>query len=311
MMNSILRNIGRPVKHSLRNWRLRGRHKNIEVNPKEHIDSVFIYAFGHTVNWEKPNDINEVIQWLKIYSDTTKWSLYADKYRVREYVKSFGLEEILVPLYGKWNHAWQIKWNKLPDRFIMKVNNGSGDTKICHSKKDINKWQWMSDFSILLHRKIGYEMYEPQYNRMKPCIIAEQLLDHTKQSVSSSSLIDYKVWCFHGEPQFIWVAINRTSSSCEIDMFDTSWNRRSEMCTYSSHYLQMKSIVPPPLNLVQMLNAAKKLSENIPLVRVDFYEVDKKLYFGEMTMTPAGGYVNYLNNDALVEMRDRFYKSKN
>lgn len=310
-MNSILRYLGRPIKHLWRNWKLREWRKNIETNPQKHIDSVFIKAFGHTVNWEKPNDINEVIQWLKLYSDTTNWPLYADKFRVREYVKDRGLEEILVPLYGKYNHVLQINWEKLPDKFIMKVNNGSGDTKICHTKKDINKLEWMSDFSILLHRKIGYEMWEPQYNKMKPCIIVEELLDETKQSIKSSSLIDYKVWCFHGEPYYIFVVLNRTRSYCETDMYDRLWNRRSDMLLYSDHYRRNTAIIPTPVNLEKMLDAAKLLSENIPLVRVDFYEVGKKLYFGEMTMTSAGGYMNYLTNDALIEMRDRFFESKN
>lgn len=309
-MNSTLRLLGRPLLHWWRNLKLRRKYKAIDTNPKAHIDSVFMYAFGRTVNWENPQDINEVIQWLKIYSDTSRWSLYADKYRVREYVKSCGLEDLLVPLYGKWDYAWQINWKELPEQFIMKVNNGSGDTKICTSKKDIDKLQWWSDFSVLLHHKIGYEMYEPQYSKMKPCIIAEQLLDYTKQSVSSSSLIDYKVWCFHGEPKYIWVITNRTKESCNQDMYDVFWNRKNGMCLYTSHYQCNSCVLPPPVNLLEMLNAAEKLSKNVPLARVDFYEVDGKLYFGEMTMTSAGGFMDFLTEEALIQMRNDFYRAK-
>lgn len=254
-MNPTLRLIGRPLMQRWRNLKLKKKYNSIDANPKAHIDSAFMYAFGRIVNWENPQDINEVIQWLKIYSDTSQWSLYADKYRVREYVKSCGLEDLLVPLYGKWDHAWQINWKELPEQFIMKVNNGSGDTKICTSKNEIDKLQWWSDFSVLLQRKIGYEMYEPQYNKMKPCIIAEELLDYTKQSVPSSSLIDYKVWCFHGEPKYVWVVINRTKDSCETDMYDIQWNRRSDMCLYTHHYQRIIGpSIPPPIRCIKWLS---------------------------------------------------------
>lgn len=305
-----LKNILRPFVRSVRYLRLYNFHRYVESNPKQFIDEAFEYAFGHKVNWEHPQDINEVIQWLKLYSDTSQWSLFADKYRVREYVKSCGLEHLLVPLYGKWDHVWQINWRKLPERFIMKVNNGSGDTRICRSKKDIDKLEWMSYFMILLHHKIGYDTYEPHYWRIKPCIIAEQLLDHTKQVISSASLIDYKVWCFHGEPKYIWVVINRNKESCDTDMYDIYWNRRSDMCLYTAHYKQVNCFIPSPKNLTEMLSAAKKLSVGVPLVRVDFYEVDSKLYFGEMTMASAGGYNDFFTKDALIEMRDRFYETK-
>ena len=294
-------------------WYIRRQYPRIKEqrkNPVVWIDKEYFRMFKKNIDWEHPRDLNQIIQWLKIYSDTSRWSLYADKYRVREYVKSCGLEDLLVPLYGKWDHIWQIKWQDLPNQFVMKVNNGSGDVRICYDKNQINRLEWKAYFFMLLHEKYGYACYQPHYDKIKPCIIAEKLLDINKQAIKSTSLIDYKVWCFYGTPKYIWVVANRNHDNCEVDMYDVDWNHRSEMCLETNQYLRMHQTMPKPKNLQKMLDAATKLSKDCSLVRVDFYEVDGKLYFGEMTMTSAGGFMDFFTDCALQEMAEIYYNKK-
>lgn len=236
-----------PFYHRLREpliwWRMR-EHRN---NPKHVVSEVFRYVFGRDLNWENPQDLNEKIQWLKFNSDTSAWTRLADKYAVRDYVKECGFEDMLVPLYGKWNRVRDIEWDKLPNEFIMKTNHGSNDAKICRDKSKIDLAEWRYHFKLALRRKYGWANCEPHYLAIKPCIIAEKLLDATKQVIPSSSLIDYKIWCTNGVVQYIWACYNRTASSVQVMMYDKDWNACPEMCVDTHHYRIAAQLLPPPI----------------------------------------------------------------
>lgn len=270
--------------------------------PKLLVTILYRQAFGKWINWKNPQDLNEKIHWLKFYTDTTLWTLLADKYRVRKYVKEKGCPEILVKLYGAWDKPTLIDWENLPNEFVMKSNGGCGDVLICKDKSMIDKNQWIKHFEKVIKMKCGYERGEPHYNTIKPVIIAEELLDSNKQSVSSSSLIDYKIWCFNGEPYSILVCSNRTHNTLELSDYDLDWNYHPEHSKYGRHYVKASQVLPRPLSLNKMLDYARKLSKGLPQVRVDFYEIDGKPYFGEMTMTSAGGFMDYYTDEYLKEM---------
>ena len=108
-------------------------------SPKKWADFLYRYKFNKKLDWDNPKDINEKINWLKFNHDTTRWTELADKYRVREYVESLGYGEFLPKLYGKWDRAEDIEWDKLPKKFVMKVNNGSGDVLLCENKDELDK----------------------------------------------------------------------------------------------------------------------------------------------------------------------------
>ena len=257
--------------------------------PKLLIEIKFKHYLGYKLDWSNPVDINEKINWLKIYSDTTMWSLLADKYAVREYVASKGFCDFLVPLIGKWDSTDDIKWDELPMKFVMKMNNGSGDILVCKNKTAIDIQHWRKRFKSLFSMPFGYVMGEPHYDIIKPCIIAEELLDCTKQPIETSSLIDYKIWCFNGKPYSIWACFNRTSSSVQVASYDLDWVKRPEHSVSTSRYILSDITLPRPKSLDRMLEAASKLSEGFPEVRIDFYEVDNHPYFGEMTFTSNAG----------------------
>lgn len=282
-----------PIYHSLMYPKKALRYRKIMANPKQYVNEIYYAMNLRDIDWYQPTDLNEVIQWLKMYGDTSQWSLYADKYRVREYVSSKGLENMLIPIIGVWKHVWNIPWRELPNQCVIKPNNGSANVIICKDKNALNKLKLYSNGLIQEHRKYGYANYEPHYMQIKPCIIVEELLDVTKQAVPSTSLIDYKIYCINGEPKYVWVVTNRTASSCETSIYDLEWCSHNEYLRESPHYHVSKIEVPKPRTLDTMLDAAKRLSEGMPFVRVDLYEVDGHTYFGEMTMTPAGGFIDF------------------
>ena len=154
----------------------------------------YFYKFHKMPNYEHPTDINEKINWNKFYGDTSRWADLADKYKVREYVQSLGLGDTLVKLYGRWDKASDIDWDRLPNQFVLKVNNGCGDILICRDKDKLDKATVIDTYDRLVSIKYGDVTGEPHYARIQPCVIAEELLDINKQSINTSSLIDYKVW---------------------------------------------------------------------------------------------------------------------
>lgn len=253
------------------------------------------------INWDNPQDLNEKIHWLKLYTDTTEWTRLADKFLVREYVKERGLEDILIPLYGRWDNAAEIDFTKLPDSFILKTNHGSGEIIKVEDKSTIDERQIRKQMNRYLKERYGYYEGEPHYRKIKPCIIAEEYLQMPKDSFSSS-LIDYKIWCFDGKPAYVWACFNRTKAGCDVEVRDLNWGYHPEKSIFASHYRNGGGVVPKPIQLDKMLEVAGLLSQGFPEVRVDLYEYNGKVYFGEMTFTSAGGFNYFYTQEFLDEL---------
>lgn len=264
--------------------------------PKKVIDYRFYDAYGRFINWNSPKSLDEKINWLKIYSDTSLWPILADKYEVRKYVSVRGFSDSLVKLYGKWDKVEDIDWNSLPNHFIIKTNNGSGDVIKCYNKNTFDYQKSIKTLKKLLHLKFGYDMGEQQYAKIRPCIIAEELLDSNNQAFKSDSLIDYKFLSFNGKPTYIWVCFNRTHHSTDVAVYDLEWHFHPEFSVSTSHYKLCTKPLPRPKALEEMLHMASVLSKGFPFVRVDLYEVGGKAYFGEMTFTPAAGFNTFFSN---------------
>ena len=262
----------------------------------------YFCKFHRLPNFEHPRDLNEKINWIKFYGDTSKWADLADKYKARDYVESLGLGDILVRLYGKWDKANMIDWDSLPNQFVLKVNNGCGDVLICKDRTKLEKEATVKLYNKLVTSKYGDVSGEPHYARITPCIIAEELLDITKQPIQSSSLIDYKVCCLNGKPFCIWCAWNRRGHSADTGIYDTDWNYHPEWSVFSRTFKEGDTRLPKPQNLNKMLDVASRLSTGFPILRVDLYEVDGKVYFGELTFTSLGGFMDYLTPEILQTM---------
>ncbi len=150
------------------------------LSPKLITNILYYKTFHKRLNLKNPKTINEKIHWMKFYGDTSKWVIYADKYRVREYVKEKGLEDILVELYGCWKNVDDIKWDILPKQFVLKVNNGCGDILICRDKNQLDIPSIKRMYGTLLKDKFGITTGQLQYRKIPACIIAEELLDAEK-----------------------------------------------------------------------------------------------------------------------------------
>lgn len=244
--------------------------------------------------------MNEKINWLKFNTDTSMWTKLADKYMVREFVKERVGEQYLVPLLGVWNSAKDIDFSILPDSFVLKPNNGAGTVLVIKDKSEIDEVEIRNTVSKWLKTKFGLLQAEPHYLRIKPLIIAESVLK--EENHISSSLIDYKIWCFDGTVFGTWCCFNREMFHADTEWHDLDWKFRPEWSVFSSYYKNGKGVVPRPQNYEEMLEIASKLSIGFPQVRVDLYNIGGKIYFGEMTFTSAGGHMNFYSDELLKIM---------
>ena len=282
--------------------RLNSRYYRLCVDyyPKIIIEKSWKKDFGYSIDWEHPIDINEKIQWLIAFSDTREWSCLADKYLVRDYVASKGYGANLIKLYGVWNKADDIVFDALPDKFVLKCNHDSGSYCIVDKQKGYDKERLVKKLNACLKRKYGYLFCEPHYNKIKPLVIAEEFLE--EKNCFSSSLIDYKVWCFNGRPSSILVCYGRNHHEKFFNIYDLDWNVHPEYSVFSERYKDGQGKVPKPSCLSEMLEIASVLSKGFPEVRVDFYIVKGQVYFGEMTFTDSTGRIRNYSPSYLQEL---------
>lgn len=251
-------------------------------------------------DFRHPRDINEKIQWLLESRRSREWSRFADKIAVRDYVASCGYRDLLVPLLGSWDHAGDIPFDSLPDRFVLKCNHDSGSTvAVDKSSPGFDRDAVCKTLERKRRRRFGYVNGEFFYDRIKPRILAEPFLLPPE---GEASIPDYKVWCFDGRPYCIWACVNRTLESVEVRTYGTDWAPRPDADVSTDHYHVLDRPLPPPPHLNIMLEAASRLSSGFPEVRVDFYEAGDRLYFGEMTFSAYGGKMDFHTPEFLLEL---------
>ena len=273
------------IKRQLK-WQI--RKLLVDHYPKLIIDHEWPHLFGHKIDWDHPRDLNEKIQWLMCYSDTSQWPQLADKYRVRGFVEERGLGSLLIKLYGVWADARDIDYDTLPGRFVLKCNHDSGSTFLIDKASGFNKEELNAQINQRLRQKFGYLNCEPYYNKIKPLVLAEEWIEDAKCDYSST-LVDYKLWAFDGQVECVWVYYDRTQEHVYTNVYDLDWNCHPECSVFDDYYQDGRGIVPRPQCLDEMIAAASTLSRGFPQVRVDFYEANGKLYFGEMTLSGNKG----------------------
>lgn len=269
----------------------------------------YYYVFRKKLNLKNPVDLNEKILWAKLFSDTSQWTELADKYKVRKYVESLGLKDILVKLYAVWAKVEDVDFDSLPATFIIKVNNGDGKgtNKIIRKEEltEERKTELLKVINGWLHRKnVGALHAEPQYKKMVPCVIAEEVLP---LEPGTTTLTDYKIWCFNGKAYYVWICNDRSKdgNSAHVMTYDLNWTAHPEFSVFNSDY-QQGEIMPKPKNFEKMVEIAEKLSQGFPELRVDLYNVQGKIYFGELTFTSQGGFMDYFTPEFLRELGGKF-----
>ena len=247
------------------------------------VASMFKSKIGRDLDWNNLQTYTEKMQWEKLYDKNPLKVTLSDKYLVRNWVASKIGDEYLIPLLGKWDTTKDLDFEKLPNQFVLKTNCGSGDVIIIRDKSKLNnhdKKVIKAKLDYYLKCDFGATSYELHYSLIKPCIIAEKYIDS-----SEKDLPDYKFLCFDGKAYYCWVDKGRYSNHSR-HVYDTEWNFQKWNQMY-----EIRDIgIPKPQNFDVMLKIATKLSEGFPHVRVDLYNIEGKIYFGEMTFTNGSGF---------------------
>lgn len=255
---------------------------------------------GRKLNLKKPKRFTEKLQWYKLYYRDPLMTKCADKYRVREYIESKGYSNILVPLYGVYDKAEDIDFDKLPDRFVLKTTNGSHTNIFCEDKTKLDIEATRGKLKDWLSKRIIKAGREWPYYGIKPRIICEKYLDKNK----NNDLIDYKFICFDGKVSYVFVNAERYSDDAmkfgiySKDFKHLPFTRKGLRDTDSS--------ISKPINYEWMLEIAETLSSDFPHVRIDLYNIYGKIYFGEMTFFHGSGYVEFEPDEFDFILGERF-----
>lgn len=256
----------------------------VTVAPEKEVDRCYFASFGKHCNLKEPQNLIEKIYWMELYTDVSLWTKCADKLRVREYVEECGLTEYMPKLYGSWNRAEEIDFDSLPISFVIKANNGCGTVRVVNDKSQLDTKTLRKEMRQWLKLPFGYSNAQIHYTKIKPCILAEEVLTNDYLQLSPTSMADFKVWCINGIPLSIQITYNRKKYSHDVDLYDTDWNRMLDHLCSQAHKNE-EVLFPKPDCLEEMLNVAQKLSSPFPQVRVDFYIVNSKPVIGELTFT--------------------------
>lgn len=233
-----------------------------------------------------PQTLNEKLQWLKLNDRNQLYTNIVDKYEVRKYITKTIGKDYLIPLIGVWNKFEDINFSKLPNQFVLKCTHDSGGLVICTDKNKLDIELARKKINKSLKRDFYYVGREWPYKNVKPRIICEKYM----VDESEMELKDYKFMCFNGEAKCSFVCLNRNSpNGLNVDFYDMNWNSMP----FERHYPNSGALIPKPKNFNKMVEFAEKLSKNIPFVRVDFYETNGKLYFGELTFYPGAGFEEF------------------
>lgn len=252
------------------------------LSPKLNTKARYRVVYGKKINLDNPQDFHEKLLWLKLncYMNDPLVIKCSDKYKVREYVKDKGCEEILNELIEVYDDVNDIYWEHLPEQFALKWNFGAGMNIICSDKSKLDEKNVLKQMKKWKKCKCWLGHSELHYKYIEKKIICEKYLEDNV----CSDLTDYKVYCFHGKPLAILVMQDR-AKILKTHFYDINWSKLED----NKKYCNIENEIPKPFCLEKMIVCAEKLSEGFPFVRCDFYIVSGKLFFGELTFTPAGG----------------------
>lgn len=266
------------------------------VSTQLYIKIIYKLITSRKLNLEKPVTYNEKLQWFKCFWYDKSVVQCVDKYDVRSYIKQKGLEEILNDVYGIYSSVDDIKLNDFPEKFVLKIANGSNRVIVCKNKSTFNLKNYIPYMKEWLKKDFYHGYREWVYKDLEPRIIAERYLED-----SSGELLDYKFLCFSGVPKFIIVDIDRFDNH-KRNIYNLDWKLQPFGIKYP---LDKSRTIKQPENFQKMIEIATKLSEDFPHVRVDLYNLDGKIYFGELTFFHGGGFEEFTDekyNRILGEM---------
>lgn len=255
------------------------------LNDKDYLKLKFYCLLNKKLDLKKPTTFNEKIQWLKVNDRNNLYIKLVDKFEVKEYVASKIGNEYIIPTIGVFEKFEDIDFSKLPNRFVIKCTHDSGGIVICKDKDKLNIEKARKKINKSLKRNYYFSGREWPYKGVKPRIIIEEYMEDKK----SYELIDYKVMCFNGSAKIIFTCTDRYSDGLKVTFFDRKWNK----LPFERKFPMSNKDINKPINLELMIELSEKLSKEIPFVRMDWYEINGRLYFGEFTFYPGSGFEEF------------------
>lgn len=258
------------------------------ISPKLNFKYRYRRMFGRKLNLKNPETFNEKIIWLelnKYHNDPTVIKC-CDKYLVRDYVTEHGCGDTLVNRIGSWEKISDIPWDKLPERFVLKWNFGAGFNIICRDKSKLDIKEASKQLEKFGHKKYWLWYGETHYKHVPRRIVCEEYIS-SLSGLDGQPPDDYKLYCFNGKVEYILLCTNRKGMHADYVMYDKDWNLTdfSKLACEKGQSIA----VPRPKMLDKAIECSEKLSKDFPFVRVDWYIMEDRIYFGELTFTPCGG----------------------
>lgn len=242
----------------------------------------YYLTIGKRLDLAHPRGFNEKLQWLKLHDRDPRYVAVVDKYEAKTYISETVGEGYAVPALGVWERWEDIDFAALPEKFVLKCTHDSGSTVLCGGKAAWDARAAEKKIGRCLKRNYYYENREWPYKMISPRILCEMLLEDD----AGREIVDYKFMCFNGQVKCAFVCLNRNSpGGLNVIFYDTGWNRMP----FERHYPSGNLAVAKPKNYDLMVELAEKLARGMPFARVDFYEVNEKVYVGEITLYPGGG----------------------
>lgn len=240
---------------------------------------------GRGLDLRNPQTFTEKLSWLKLNDHDPKYASLVDKWDVMEYVSECIGEEYCVKKYGVWDSFDEIDFDMLPNQFVLKSTNDSGSTVVCTDKATFNREEAKERLNRSKKQSYYWFNREWPYKQIKHRILAEEYL----ADVTGKGLIDYKYFCFDGKPEFMFIATGRAEGDTRFDFYDMDF----QWIPVKQHYPNADIRPSKPECFEEMAQLAEKLSQGLRHVRVDFFQVGKQVYFGELTFTHFGGYEKF------------------
>ena len=256
------------------------------IPDKMYLKIMYKKRMGKKLDLKNPKTYNEKLQWLKLYDRKKVYTKLVDKYEVKKYVAKCIGEKYIIPTLGVWDKFDDIDFDKLPNQFVLKCTHDSGGVLICKDKSKLDIKKARRKFNLILKRNFYYAAREWPYKNVKPRIIAEKYVEDKKYM----ELRDYKFFCFSGNVEYMFIASNRQGEGdTYFDFFDKNFKHLNII---NGHPMNPKC-PNKPVNFDKMITLAEKLAKDYPHVRIDFYEVNGKVYFGEVTFYHWSGLVPF------------------
>ncbi len=253
---------------------------------EQYLKMKYRISFGKKLNLDNPETFNEKLQWLKLHDRKDVYTAMVDKSKAKEYVASIIGEEYIIPTLDVYDRFDDIRFEKLPKQFVIKCTHDSGGLVIVKDKNKLDIDSAKNKINKCLRKNYYYHGREWPYKNVKPRIVVEKYMN----SLGSDSAIDYKFFCFNGKPEIVLACSDRFSEAgLKETWFDSEWNLLP--ITEGGHDVDKN--LQKPKKFKEMKKLAEKLAKDIAFVRIDFYEFDKKVYFGEITFFPASGFERF------------------